>query len=135
MKKYRFELSVISLLIGILLGYCSCKTQLVHVPVEIIKTEKEYIDKWHRDSIYVQDSIIIKLKSDTVFIEKYKYLYRDKLVRDSIFITDSIKVDVPYPIEVVKEVNRLRNWQIILMVLGGAAIGYVGFWVVRIIKR
>ena len=83
----------------------------------------------------MQDSIIIKLKSDTVFIEKYKYLYRDKLVRDSIFITDSIKVDVPYPIEVVKEVNRLRNWQIILMVLGGAAIGYVGFWVVRIIKR
>lgn len=111
-----------------------CKTKLVHVPVETIKKEKEYIDRWHRDSIHVKDSIIINKAGDTIFIEKYKYIYKDKLVKDSIFIIDSIKVDVLYPVEVVKEVNLLHNWQIILMCLGGVLIGYLGFIVIRKIK-
>lgn len=124
--------------IVIILLFCvlfsSCKTQLVHVPVETVITETEYIDKWHRDSIYIKDSIIINKAGDTVFIENYKYIYKDKLIRDSIFIRDSIKVAIPYPVEVVKEVNRLKNWQIILMVLGGVLIGYVGFIIFRKMK-
>lgn len=111
-----------------------CKTKLVHVPVETIKKEKEYIDRWHRDSIHVKDSIIINKAGDTIFIEKYKYIYKDKVVKDSIFITDYIKINVPYPVEFVKEVNILHNWQIILMCLGGVLIGYLGFIVIRKIK-
>lgn len=111
-----------------------CKTKLVHVPEETIKKEKEYIDRWHRDSIHVKDSIIINKAGDTIFIEKYKYIYKDKVVQDSIFITDSIKINVPYPVEFVKEVNLLHNWQIILMCLGGVLIGYLGFIVIRKIK-
>lgn len=111
-----------------------CKTKYVHIPDVTISKGKEYIDRWHRDSIHVKDSIIINKAGDTIFIENYKYIYKDKLVKDSIFITDSIKVDVPYPVEVVKEVNILHNWQIILMCLGGVLIGYLGFIVIRKIK-
>ena len=124
---------ILSLLL-IIVGLSGCKTKYAPFPVETIKTEKEYIDKWHRDSIHVTDSIIINKAGDTIYIEKYKYIYKDKFVRDSIFITDSIKVDIPYPVEVVKEVNHLHNWQIILMCLGGVLIGYVGFRVIKKIK-
>lgn len=119
----------------ILFLFVSCKTQLVHVPVETVKTEKEYVDRLLRDSIYIKDSVIINMKSDTVFIEKYKYLYRDRFIKDSVFITDSVRIEIPYPVEVVKEINRLRNWQIILIVLGGSAIGFLGFNILRKIKK
>lgn len=125
---YTIILATISI---ILIG---CKAKTVYVPVESVKTE--YRDRLERDSIHLYDSIFIdRWKSnDTVFLtkEKYKYLYRDKLVRDTICKTDSIAV--PYPVVETKEVNKLKSWQIILMVLGGVLIGYLGFILVRLFK-
>jgi len=103
-----------------------CKS-IQYVPVETTKTE--YRDVLQRDSIFVQDSIFVKMKNDTVWLERYKTLYRDKLIRDSVFIRDSIQI--PYPVETVKEVNHLRGWQVILMIVGALAIGYCIYGIVR----
>jgi len=84
-----------------------CKPQMMYVPVESVRTE--YKDRIQRDSVHLYDSVLVKMKGDTVWLEKYKYLYRDKLVRDSVFVTDSVQV--PYPVEVEKEVNRLTSFQ------------------------
>ena len=117
----------------------ACKTRYVHVPVETVKTEKEYIDKWLRDSIYIQDSIIIKQASDTVFIEKYKYMYRDKFIRDSVFIVDSIKIEIPYPVEILKEVNNITKWQSLWItlgkILGGIIISIIAYIFFKVIKK
>lgn len=110
----------------------SCKAKTIYVPVETIQKEKEFIDRWSRDSIYLRDSVYVERKGDTLWLEKYKTYYKEKIVRDSIFITDSIKVSVPYPVVEVKEINRIRSWQIILMCLGGVLIGLVGYRVVRL---
>jgi hypothetical protein len=86
---------------------CACSTTK-YIPIETTRTE--YRDNFLRDSIYVRDSIFVKEKGDTIFMEQYRYLYRDKIVRDSIFTTDTIRV--PYPVEVVKEVKKpLSGWQ------------------------
>ena len=98
-----------------------------------IHIKTEYKDRIQRDSIHLYDSVLVKMKGDTVWLEKYKYLYRDKFVRDSIFKTDSIQV--PYPVEVEKEVNRLTSFQsfqvwcgrILLLLI----IGYFGFRYLR----
>ena len=103
-----------------------CRT-VQYVPVETVKTE--YKDKLIRDSIRIQDSVFVKMKGDTVWMERYKTLYRDKLIQDSVFICDSIRV--PYPVETIREINRLRDWQIILMCVGSAAIVYFAFKLVR----
>lgn len=84
-----------------------CKPQIQYIPFEINRTE--YKNKLLRDSVYMYDSVFVKEKGDTVWLEKYKYIYRDKLRRDSIFKTDSIQV--PYPVEIEKEVNRLTSFQ------------------------
>ena len=137
MIKRRFY-SIVSVLLSvfwmsvIILVFSSCKSRNVYVPVETIKNEKEYIDRWQRDSIHIKDSIIISKEGDTVYVRDYKYVYKDKFVKDSIFVTDSIKVEVP--VEVIKEVNHLNNWQMTLMCIGGVFIGYIGFVVFKKIK-
>lgn len=125
---------IIIILIFFIWLLSGCKTEMVYVPVETVKTE--YIDRLQRDSVHLYDSVFMKLKGDTIWLEKYKYLYRDKLVRDSIFKTDSIQV--PFPVEVEKEVNRLTSFQsfqvwcgrILLLLI----VGYLAFrWVKRFV--
>jgi len=134
-KAHRIQILFIIVLFAILWFLTGCKVKTVYIPVESIKTE--YKEKYMRDSIYLHDSVFVERwkSGDTVFLtkEKYKYLYRDKLVRDTICITDSIAV--PYPVIETKEVNRLHTWQIMLMVLGGVLIGYLGFWLFRNVRQ
>ncbi|MDU1890894.1 MAG: hypothetical protein E6767_09415 [Dysgonomonas sp.] len=128
MKKNIIRHIIILILAILVLGLlASCKSKTIYVPVETVKTE--YKDSYLRDSVYLHDSVLIRLKGDTVFFEKYKYLYRDKLVIDSIFIRDSIHV--PYPVtEYIKENYKsgfdwFQIWcgRILLLLL----IGYIGF--------
>lgn len=118
----------------VLVLFFSCKSKIIEVPIHNNKVEKEYVDKLVRDSIYLHDSIIITNKGECQDKEIYRYLYRDKYISDSIYIRDSIYVEVPIRVEIEKEVNRLKNWQIILMILGGVLIGYVGYRIVRFVK-
>lgn len=120
---------LIAILVSLLLSGCA-STKYVEVPVDRIKIE--YRDRTLIDTLIRNDSVIIKEREDTVFIEKYKYLYRIKEAKDTINITDTVtKVQT---VEVVKEVNKIHNWQIILMVLGGAATAFGLYKLIRLIK-
>jgi len=111
--------------------FSGCKTHTVYVPVETIRIE--YKDKFLRDSIFLHDSVLVRIKGDTVWMEKYRYLYRDKLVRDSVFVTDSIQV--PYPVKGDTEyINRLYWWQYLLMILGAACIGITTYKIYTLIR-
>lgn len=107
----------IIVLILLLLNGCA-STKYVEIPIDRIKIE--YKDRTEIDTLIQKDSIITLLKGDTVFLEKYKYLYRIKEVKDTVAKTDTITT--VQTIEVEKKVNELKNWQIILMVLGGGFI-------------
>lgn len=120
---------IVVILMVILLSGCTA-TKYVEVPVDRVKIE--YRDRTSIDTLIQNDSIIIKERGDTIFLEKYKYLYRIKEAKDTINITDTItKVQT---VEVVKEVNKIHNWQIILMVLGGAATAFGLYKLIRLIK-
>lgn len=101
----------------LLLSSCTT-TKYVEVPVDRVKIE--YKNKIKIDTLIQKDSIITLLKGDTVFLEKYKCLYRIKEVRDTVAKIDTITT--VQTVEVEKKVNKLKNWQIILMVLGGGFI-------------
>ena len=118
---------IVIILLIILLGSCT-STRYIEVPVDRIKIE--YRDKTKIDTLIQKDSIITLLKGDTVFLEKYKYLYRIKEVRDTVAKTDTITA--VQTIEVEKKVNELKNWQIILMVLGG---GFIMLCVYKILHQ
>ena len=85
----------------------SCKS-IKYIPV--VTTKIEYRDNFVRDSIFRYDSVFVRDKGDTLILERYKYLYKNRIVKDSIFINDTIQV--PYPVEVMKQVKApLTSWQ------------------------
>lgn len=109
----------------------SCKsTKVIEVPVDRIKIE--YKDRVQIDSIIKNDSIIIKDKGDTIFIEKYKYLYRIKERKDTINIRDTITTIKTVEVVKEKEINKLNLWQKILVWVGGVTIV---FQLIKIIIR
>ena len=108
-------------------------TRMVYIPVESVKTE--YINKLSVDSIFMYDSVYLKEKGDTIFMEKYKYSYRDRLRLDTVIQKDSIRV--PYPVIVEK---KLTWWQRIKLEFADwyllATLLVVGFFAVkRLIKK
>lgn len=120
---------LLTILLGILLSGCAL-TKYVEVPVDRVKIE--YRDRVSIDTLYRTDSIIIKEKGDTVFLEKYKYIYRVKEIKDTVNVTDTLTV--VKTVEVTKEVNKLHNWQVGLMILGGATIALGGYKLIKFIK-
>ena len=120
---------LLTILLCILLSGCAL-TKYVEVPVDRVKIE--YRDRVSIDTLYRTDSIIIKEKGDTVFLEKYKYIYRVKELKDTINVTDTLTVIKT--VEVTKEVNKLHNWQVGLMILGGAVIVLGGYKFIKFIK-
>lgn len=120
---------LLATLLGILLSGCA-STKYVEVPIDRVKIE--YRDRVSIDTLYRNDSTIIREKGDTVFLEKYKYIYKIKELRDTINATDTITV--VQTVQVTKEVNKLYNWQVGLMILGGAVIALGGYKLIKFIK-
>lgn len=134
MKLYNYIIKKVSWCITLapfmcLLLVCSCRT-MKYVPVETIKIDTTYINKLQRDSIYMLDSVYVKEKGDTVFIEKYKYLYRGKLVRDTLYMAKTDSIQVPYPVE-----KELTRWQQFRMDFGGWVIGILAILITIMIVR
>lgn len=108
---------LICTLISLLSG---CKS-VQYVPVETVRTDSVYIDRYQHDSIYQRDSIFVNrwTAGDTVYQDKvvWKYVYRDKVVYDTVAILRSDTVRVPYPVE-----RRLTTWEQVRLNVGGWAI-------------
>jgi hypothetical protein len=88
------------------------------VPVETVKYEYITRDSIQLDSVYVKDSILIRQNSDTVFLDKYRYVYKYKYIDkiDTVLRVDSVAV--PYPVE-----KKLTRWQQMKMDFGAMATG------------
>ena len=105
--------------------FTGCRTRTIVKPVEVEKIKIEYRDRVILDSIYNRDTTLIYLRGDTVFKDVIKWRTSLKTVTDSIVKVDSI----PYPVEVVKEVNVLTKWQkwrLQALNILGALIGVFG---------
>ena len=92
-------------ILAILSLFAGCKTKTVLVPVEKVKIE--YRDRLRIDSVYNRDTVNIYERGDTVYLQTIKWRERFKFDTVIVVRTDSI----PYPVEVVREVNVLTKWQ------------------------
>lgn len=85
-----------------------CRT-VEYVPVERVRTDSVYVTAWHRDSVYVTDSVYIREKGDTVREYRWRYVYRDRAVHDTVFVDRMDSVQVPYPVE--RQLTRWERWK------------------------
>ena len=95
----------------------SC-THIKYVPVESTRVDSIYINKLQVDSIYMQDSVYIKEKGDTIYMYKFKYLDRYKLLTDTMYVN---RTDTIY--NMVEIEKSLTKWQKVKLDLGGFAFG------------
>lgn len=118
------------LLLSILISMYSCKS-IEYVPIETVKTE--YVNVHTIDTIIQNNTTIIKEKGDTIYIfkEKEVYKYRDRV--DTCIVNDTI-VKYVDKIEYV-EVNKIKNWQTALMILGGILVGFIVLKLIDIFKK
>lgn len=117
----RLLLVIISFIL--LSSLAGCKS-VQYVPVETVRTDSVYVDRYLRDSIYQRDSVYVNqwTAGDTVYQDKivYKYIYRDKVKYDTVAILRSDTVRVPFPVD-----RELSKWEQIRLDVGGWAIGVV----------
>lgn len=118
------RLAVAILLLMILSISCTT-TKYIEVPVEIETIKTEYINQLYKDSIYIHDSIDRYISGDTVYLYKQKYIYRYLNKTDT--IVNEIKTEIPVEIKTieVKEVNKLKWYQSILVVIGGISTALI----------
>ena len=101
-----------------------CKS-VQYVPVENTIVKTEYKNSISYDSIYFTDSVYIREKNDTVYIENIKYRYKYVSNIDTIVKNDTITNTTIQEVEVIKEVNKLKWWQTALMALGILFLVYI----------
>ena len=96
------------LFVLVLLFFVSC-TKTLYVPVE--NTKIEYQDKIveSRDSIYLKDSVIIFIKGDTVFKDRYKtkLVYKERI--DSFTYIKVDTISKPVIIEKEKKIGFIQQ--------------------------
>ena len=86
----------------IALAFCSCKTKVV--TVEKVHDVYHNVTDTIRDSIKHEVFVKEFVNGDTVYQYHTEYLYKDRWkVHDSIIIQ---RDSVPYPVEVIKEVEK-----------------------------
>lgn len=123
---YAFIGIVVMILLAVLTG---CKTHTVYVPTE--RTKIEYRDRHTLDSVFYRDTVNIFSRGDTIFKDVIRWRERFRVDTVSVVKIDSI----PYPVEVIQEVNKLTKWQrwrlTILNIIGGLTAVYIAFRVGR----
>lgn len=121
------QLIYFTILLTSAICFVSCRS-IKYVPVETVRTEYKTRDSIRFDSIYQRDSVLLLVKGDTVYKEKYKYLYKYQYLNktDTVIKVDSVQV--PYPVE-----KQLSRWQSLKMELGGWAFGIIIMFVFVII--
>ena len=124
-------MNISSILAGIILGLivcalitlCSSCTTTKYVPVIEHHTDTLTQTKVQKDSVFMHDSVEVRIAGDTVTIDRWHTKYISKEVHDTIYQSKTDSVPAPYPVEVIKEVPaELTMWQRLKMKVGGTAI-------------
>lgn len=111
----------------------SCKS-VEYIEVPVVHTDTLYQSKVVHDSIYQHDSITIKERGDSVWIERWHTKYVDRLRTDTVIshVRDSIPYPVPEPYPVPAE---LTWWQKTLTKLGWLMLAVIGAAIIYIIVK
>jgi hypothetical protein len=117
--------SIITLIIIVLLTSCAGTAKLSsseHASEREVQTRIQIQTQIDSVMIYKRDSIYIREKNDTVFVEKWHTLlkYRDRIRTDTLRVSDTVTINHSVTETVEVEVNKLTGWQVIQIAAGKA---------------
>lgn len=117
-ERYATLWMVVYLVVAVViaLAFSGCKTTR-YIPVETVKTVYQNTTDTIRDSIKHVVKVKEYIKGDTVYQDRVEYLYKDRWrTHDSIIIQ---RDSVPYPVEVIKEVEKQVTPWYDWLIIGG----------------
>ncbi len=106
---------IVYMLILFTLTSCRSAAPLISVP----RNDSIVIrDRFVRDSIYIHDSVIVRLKADTVYIEHWKELWKEsaKVTTDTVYKDKVVTVRLP-PERYIPWLYRVALYVCIALVL------------------
>lgn len=121
----RAERRMIAVVVGfitflLLLIACGACTSTKYVPVETVRTDTLTATRYMEREVFVHDSVSVYVNGDTVRETRWRDRWRTVTRTDTVCKVKTEYVDRPYPVEVVKEVERKRAWwETALMGFGG----------------
>jgi len=135
MKWWHIPIGIVVGMVAVGLLMCSCKS-VEYVPVIQHETHHDsiYFTQVQRDSIWQHDSILIKDRGDTVWVEKWHTKYVEKQVHDTLYQSKTDSIPAPYPVTEYVEKN-LSTWQVVLMTIGTLTLMGIIVFVVLKLKR
>ena len=120
------------LLVVITAAFSSC-TRTMYVPVTSVQHDSIYLHTHSRDSIVVRDSVTIRERGDTVWLERWRIEYRDRIRTDTAYIERRDSIAVPYPVE--RKLSRKERFYMsagrVAVPLAGAGIALTAIWLYR----
>ena len=126
--------SLIGAIAILIIFFFSLFKSVEYIEVPVVHTDTLYQSKVVHDSIYQHDSITIKEKGDSVWIERWHTKYVDRLRTDTVIshVRDSIPYPVPEPYPVPAEPTW---WQQTLTKLGWLMLAVIGAAIIYIIVK
>jgi len=116
-----------------------CRT-VRYVPVPSVSVDSVYVDHFHRDSIFLRDSVFVNrwTHGDTVFVDKVvtRYKYKDRWRYDTVAVMRVDSVRVPYPVEKDLswwEKTRLYSFPVLVAIV--AVLAFVVVWLVKKLRK
>ena len=104
------------------------------VPIKTTTTTASTALHHTRDTLIIQDSVIIYNRPDTVHLREVHYRTRLSHTQDTITRYDTIHTEIPVPVDVVREVHRLSWWQQALTYTGAIAILLALYRLARLLR-
>jgi hypothetical protein len=94
-------IEVVIIVVTLTFLMCGCKS-VQYVPVKEVVHDSIFLAKVQKDSVWLHDSVYVKDRGDTVWLERWHTKYVERMRIDTIFETHVDSIPVPY--EVVREV-------------------------------
>lgn len=109
-----------------------------HTATRVVEVEKTVNDTLNtissrRDSIHIHDSIVISVKGDTVFRDRWHTVYKEVAKTDT--VTHILRVHTPYTVEVAKPVPYIPMVGKVFIAIGVLALLALLAWLAWRFRR
>ena len=126
-------IGITALAIIALLALSSCSTTK-YIEVPVIKTDTLIVTDHQRDSVYLHDSISVKEKGDTIWVQEWHTKYKLREVHDTTIVATHDTIARPYPI-IEYEEKPLNWWQRTVRDLGYLALAAIIIGIILLIFK
>lgn len=107
--KFIYWLTLILITLAIVANLSSCKS-VEYVTVPEYHTDTLYQSKVEKDSVWLHDSIHVKERGDTVWVERWHTKIHETELHDTIYQATHDTIAAPYPVEKIVEVEKPLTW-------------------------